>query len=326
MRVSRRLVAGLRRAAAACILLLLASLSSAFEKYECTEYWYNQGISASQDRQADRVADCTKTGLVGRWVGKYYLVVGGKAFWTFFKKERHSPCSGKGVGALGNLFDPVCYLPSRLQTHHTMERRSYWLVSEDGDNFRLVGSDRKDLAAWQRESLNRYARDRTAVYLNTDKLPEADPQTFEVLFPYGDDVGWDRYYFARDRRHTYIDEYLVPAIDLDRVAWITLPCVEQAISCRDSAYGAARIGTVGRDILFLRYGYRPTVIRNRAKPGLLCFRSAFTTYCRIDGKVYAIKPDFNEDARLVLEDQQAFVDAGLPQGSTSNRPDLSASP
>lgn len=302
MRVSRWLTAWLRLAVAADALSLLAPRCAAFETYECTEYWYNQGITASRDRQADRVADCAKTGPAGRWVGEHYLVVGGKAYWTFFEKERHSPCSGKGVGAMGNLFDPVCYLPSRLQTHHTMERRSFWLVSDDGDNFRLVGSSRKNLAAWQRESLNRYARDRTAVYLNTDKLPEADPQTFEVRFPFGDDAEWDRYYFARDRRHTYIDEYPVPAIDLDKVTWLTLPCVEQAISCRDSAHGAARIGTVGRDILFLRYGDRPTVFRNRAKPGLTCFRSAFTSYCRIDGKVYAIKPDFDEEARLVLED------------------------
>lgn len=302
----------------ACVLSLAASPSVAVEKYECTEYWYNQGITASRDRHADRVADCTKGGVAGRWVGEHYVVVGGKAYWTFYEKERHSPCSGKGVGALGNLLDPVCYLPSRLQTHHTMERRSYWLVSEDGGNFRLVGSNRKDLAAWQRQALTRYVADRTTVYLNSDRLPEADPQTFEVLFPYGDDAEWERFHFARDRRNTYIDEYLVPAIDLDKVVWLSLPCVESSISCRDSAHGAALIGTVGRDVLFLRYGDRPTVFRNRAKPGLLCFRSAFTSYCRMDGKLYAIKPDFEEEARLILQepaiqrDFEAKLVAGKP--------------
>ncbi|MFT3721046.1 DKNYY domain-containing protein [Pseudorhodoferax sp.] len=214
------------------------------------------------------------------------------------------------------MADPVCYLPSRLQIHRTMEIRKFWLVSEDGDNFRLMGSHRTDLVVWQRQQLNRYAADRTAVYLNDEKLPEADPQTFEVLFPYGSDTEWQDFYFARDRHNTYIDTYLVPDIDLGKIAWLPLRCIEGSISCRDSADHVARIGIVGRDIVFLRDGNRPTVFRNQAKPDLLCFRFSYTSYCRIDGKLYAIQPAFEAEARLIVQDPalQRDFDARLAAG------------
>lgn len=298
---SKHFKISLRHFIAIGVLLLLPGLCFAFERYACTAYWYNGSIPTTLNRQADRITDCGKLGVVGRKMGKYYLVVNGKAYWTHYEKERSGPCPGMGVGAMGNMINPVCYLPSWLQINHTQEERSYWLVSTDGDHFQLIGTNHKNMVAWQRDTMARYTVDRSSVYLNSVRLPGADPKTFEVLFPYGSTEEWSYFSFGRDQQHSYIDEYAFPLIALDKVTWLPLPCIEGSFSCKDSGDVRTHIGRVGRDILFLQYGSRPTVFHDKAGPNLFCFRSDAVNYCRTGGKLYAIKPDFEVEASLVLQ-------------------------
>jgi hypothetical protein len=71
---------------------------------------------------------------------------------------------------MGQVLNPVCWLPRALQVHQTHEDRHFWLVSKDGAHFRTAPSAQAELTASQQDDLSRYAVDRTSVYYNIKKL------------------------------------------------------------------------------------------------------------------------------------------------------------
>lgn len=283
-----------------CFLCGLHAQSQAFEKYRCTESWYKQSISASVRRSPDTIRECEPFPSHTLELG-WYAVIQGKAYWHIVDEERHSPCSGGGAGALGHLIDPVCYVPRKLQFHQNDSYHQFWLVSGDGQHFHLASTNKKDLMPWQRASVMRYAVDSTFVYWNSEKMEGADPALFEVIFPFGDDPRWEKYSVARDQNHIYIDGWPIPTIDLDKVGWMDVRCEGPDTRCKETGYAAASIGKVGDDILFLRYGYRPTVFKGLASSDLSCFRRDFSQYCYTSGKRYLIEPDLEQEAKLIPE-------------------------
>lgn len=274
--------------------------SQAFETHKCTEKWYNQSIKASHHNDPVRVPECRKAGSETKQLS-WYRVIDNKAYWLYTNKERHSPCSGREPGALGNLLNPVCYLPEMLQVHQNDETREYFLVSQDGDHFGTAITKQMNLKPWQKNNLSGYAKDSTSVYYNSEKIEKAAPKSFEVIFPFGDDPKWNDYSFARDGKHLFVDGWVIPNIDLDRVVWLDLSCSAPMNNC-DTTYKPPSIGQVGQDVLFLKYGSRATVFRNLAKPDLACSRREYSGYCISGGKLYEIVPDFEEEAKLVSQD------------------------
>ncbi|MFC3627298.1 DKNYY domain-containing protein [Vogesella amnigena] len=277
---------------------LAASDATAFEKRQCEEHWYKQSVALSNiDKDYRFVGTCRRLEGISHNVGDYYLILDGKVYWTSFQSERHSPCSGKGVGAMGQMLDPVCYLPSSLQIHTTYETRNFWLVSNDAANFRLANTSKKTLQSWQRERLMRYAMDSQSVYLNSDKIDGADPATFEVLFP-GEEDRWSSYSFARDSRHLYIESWSFPLMVLSDIVWLDIPCVKGTFSCSVTSQQKVEIGRIGQDLLFMLYGSRPTLFKNFAQPDLKCEKKDFEFRCRSKGVTYRIRPDFDNEASL----------------------------
>lgn len=193
----------------------------------------------------------------------------------------------------------MCYLPEGLRIHHNEEHRSYWLVSDDGANFRRVRTQKKRLTPDQARVIDRYGMDSTTVYLNSEKVVGADPSSFEVIFPFGDDAKWDNFSFARDQRHLFIDGWMMPGVDLEGIAWLHVPCTEGTFRCSETSLHKANFGQLGEDVLFLQYGFRPTLFRRLARSELSCMRRDFTYFCIADGKRYRVEADFDEQARLV---------------------------
>lgn len=283
------------------LLLWQPMQSQAFETHNCTEKWFNQSIKSSRQSDPVKVREC-QVGSEAKQLG-WYWIIDGKAYWLYSNKDRHSPCSGRGPGAQGQLLNPVCYLPEMLQVHQNDETHEYYLVSQDGGHFSPATTKQMNLKPLQKDDVSRYAMDSTSVYLNSEKINNADPKSFEVIFPFGDDPKWDDYSFAKDSKHLYVDGWVIPNIDLDRVVWLDLPCSEPMNNC-DTTYTPPSIGKAGQDVLFLKYGSRPTVFRNLAKPDLACSRREYSGYCFSGGKLYLIVPDFEEVAKLIPQDPE----------------------
>ncbi|MFJ4434377.1 DKNYY domain-containing protein [Pseudomonas sp. NPDC089395] len=224
-----------------------------------------------------------------------YRVMDDRAYWFSTSGNRRSPCSAKGVGGMGQIFNPVCWLPSTLQVHHTQAERNFWLVSNDGANFQVARSNQTTLTQVQKSQLNNYAMDRSSVYLRSSKIKDADPESFEVIFPFRDDDTLQQYSFATDRNHLFIDGWAFPKIDLAQIEWVNITCTDEPYKCR-----TPMIGKAGNDILLFDNGARPRLFPNLGTPDLTCSRREYENYCISNGKRYLIDRRV-EEASLVAQ-------------------------
>lgn len=292
---------------------LAASLSChAFERYECWETWYPYSIDNPQHLKGSRVRACPPE-PANRVAFGWFHVAEGKVWWSFTETSRSRPCAGQGPGAMGNLLNPVCYLPDFLQIHHNVEYRSFWLVTEDSANFRMAPTMHTPLQDWQKAQLQRYAVDSTSAYLNSEKIPGANPATFEVLFPFGDEEKWNEYFVARDDKHIFFDQWALPGVKIENLAWLDLRCLPGDKFCDNRQPTVPFLGVVGSDLLLLGRSMRPTVFHNAAAPDLKCFRGGFHHFCRINGEFFQFRSDFDEEARLepVNDSELALVQPAM---------------
>ena len=159
----------------------------AYEVHECTDLWYEskEGLT-SQVRELvnRRVTDCGKRPPMQR-VNDNYWVWGDNAYWRAVHKERSGPCGGRGVGALGNMLDYRCWLPERWQRFVTTEKNEFYLITRRGANLRPTKAPSGGLASWMRFRFNATVTNGESVFVFGDKVPGADPETFEVFFPFG---------------------------------------------------------------------------------------------------------------------------------------------
>lgn len=305
--ITGEVYARVRRASRLVRIALLCSTSylpltgHAFETLTCTESWYDASIQSSieSDRQPFQVRDCSQDKDSAPKTG--YTVIDNRVYRGGSSRHRYSPCQGTGVGSVGEVLNPVCWMPSWLQTHETVEHRDYWLVSEDAAHFRIVPPAQPSSAEGRQRGAGAYAMDSESVYLGTEKIEGADPATFEVYFPTDSAAKLERYSFARDKNHLFIDEWALPLIDLERVEWLGVICTGEGTECRNSAYAKPQVAKVGTDILFLDNGARPTVFRDLATSLITFSREGFTTYCAVAGRHYRIEFGIMKEAKLVLQ-------------------------
>lgn len=291
--------------------LCAPSPAQAIERNHCEEQWFNQSIENSE-HHPDSTTPCQRESAAFKPLGRFYWLAHGKAYFRNFETRRSSPCSGKGVGALGNLLNPVCYLPGFLQVHHNHETRRFWLASTDGAHFRLATTRHvQPLSPWQTMMLARYAVDEKHAYLNGERLVGADVGTFEVVFPFGDDERWRAFEFARDRDQVFVEKWALPLLELSQVQWLPLPCAEdvpqwQLESCRNQpVHTKSRLGRTGNKLLFLSYGDRPALLEGLVAPDLQCLDVGGRVQCRSHGRIHEIAGDFDNPPTVrVMTEQQ----------------------
>ena len=283
-----------------CGVLTAPTAVQAFERHTCSEEWYDGNIHDSvRDRRVPyKTQACPDTNTP---VPTGYQVIDGRIFYVTSSSNRYSDCGGTGVGSLGKILMPKCYLPERLQTHENDEKRTFWLVSEDGAHLRTLESRQTSLTPVQQRRAAAYAMDSTSVYMDSEKIEGADPESFEVIFPFEDDTRLERFSFARDRQHLFINGAPVALLDLTQLKWLSVPCTGEKMECDNTQYSAPMIGKIGRDILYLDYGASPTVFPGLATPDIECSRKGFKNYCASAGKRYLFEAGVMTPAKLVVQ-------------------------
>jgi hypothetical protein len=281
-------------------LLLLASTTHcfAFERYNCTETWYKQSLSHTDAKKSYATKYCSPDKSIkgptdAQEVRVRTTVVKGQAFWVSTQYERHKPCAGRGVGTLGQVLDPVCYLPNFLQINENIENRNYYWLSDDGAHFKPSKTKQTTLTQWQTNQLNRFTQDSKTVFYNSEPVINADPETFEVIFPFGNDKKFENYAVTKDKAQTYIEGISIPSIDLNHITWLPITCKDSEDECKSSAYSVGLIGKSNHDVLYLKYADTPTVFKNWANDNIECWRKGYGIFCKIDESVYQITSDFD---------------------------------
>lgn len=292
-----------------CSTLWLPLTSQAFETFSCTESWFDTSLIESLEtrRAPDRERDCSEDKDAVH--NDSFPVVDGRVYWMAESNNRYSPCKGTGVGAVTQGLNPVCYLPARLQVHENVVHRTFWLLSTDAAHFRVARSSQAGLTPDQEDKVAMYSMDSTSVYIRANRIEGADPQSFEVIFPFGDystvnlnaKDKLQRYSYARDNQHLFIDEWSLPYIDLTTVEWLNGHCTGEITECQNTPSARPLVGKVGNDILYLHQSPRPTLFRNLATADFELSREGFRSYVRSGGKRYMIEAGFREEAKLVAQ-------------------------
>lgn len=112
-------------------LLALSPAAQAIEKFSCTEHWFD---TSKEDvrlnpRQADRIQSCAASGKDNLARDTGYRFVNGQFYQYSAHRKRRSPCTANGVGNMGQMLDPVCWMPNKLQLHRTEVVRTFWLAT-----------------------------------------------------------------------------------------------------------------------------------------------------------------------------------------------------
>jgi hypothetical protein len=292
----RNIQLGMRQRASRLVLaasvLCLSAQSEAFTGIHCDEKWFDHARRGSDDHDY-RSSNCKQPSSTFKPLGDWYWLADGKVYFRSVRTEKSSDCGGRGVGAMGNLLNPRCYLPSSLQSHDHYETRSFWLTSRDGVGFRLA-STRHPLPHSPRMAmvLQRYGVDGKTAYLNGNELVGADAETFEVIFPFEEDAQLNDLYVAIDRDHLFINRWTLPRVDLSRIEWLVVPCSADMSkwrleSCKRSSIRS--LGRVGSDLLYMSHSHRPALLSGLAPPDLRCEEVVTGKQCHIGGRIYEIR-------------------------------------
>jgi hypothetical protein len=297
------------RLALAATLLCLSAQAQAFTKVHCYEKWFDHPMRGSGE-SAYQAFKCNPQSATFKPLGEWYWLADGKVYFRTVSTEDSRVCGGRGVGALGNLLDPRCYLPSALQRHDHYETREFWLTSPDGAHFRLAPTRQPQPHSRKMTmALQRYGVDGRTAYFDGDELVGADAGTFEVIFPFEEDAYLNKLYVAIDRDHVFIDRWTLPRMDLSRIEWLVVPCGKDMSKWRLERCEKASVRTLGRvgnDLLYMSYPNRSALLSGLAPPDLRCEDVVTGMQCRSRGRIYEIRGDSDEPPTVeTMTEQEA---------------------
>jgi hypothetical protein len=283
--------------AMAAMVLHIPIQAQAFTKLHCRERWFDHSVSGS-NLDAYQDSECVAPSATFKPLGEWYWLADGKAYFRTVRTEDSRACAGRGPGALGNLLDPRCYLPSGLQRHDHYETRSFWLASPDGAHFRLAPTRQPQPHSRKMTmALQRYGVDGRTAYYDGEELVGADAKTFEVIFPFEHDESLRDYEFAVDANHLFINEWTLQRFDPSRIEWLVVPCAKDLKTllperCQESLVRS--LGRIGEDLLYMSRSARPTLFKGLAEPDLHCEEVARGFQCVSRRRTFLIRVDYPE--------------------------------
>lgn len=259
------------------------------DTYDCQEKWYGSGVHTSE--HSGKINTCTK-GDRPIAPGADYYISGDSVHRVNVDITQHNPsCSyGGGPGNMGQMFIPVCWLPREWHRMHISERRHFSFISDDGANFRTASTKQTVLTPSQKNQLDRYVVDSSSVYYIASKMKGADPNTFEVIFPFGDSSSINKYDIARDNKNLYINGKQLPLIEIYEVKWLEIACKETYTgACQHSISNVPDVGVINKDIIYLSQWPHVALIKNVVIDELVCFSKGADIFCNMADKRYLLQ-------------------------------------
>jgi hypothetical protein len=270
--------------------LLFSHAVAAYQRYQCNEYWYAGSIEQSQSQPAQHVESypnaCREYATHADQTGSYYHRIQQRIYWVFDTVEHSKRCVGM-PGTAPDLLNPFCYLPEKWQKQLNDQQRSYFLVSEDADHFRLLMPPTPTMPDWQQDQLQRYARDTHNVYLNSEKIADADVESFHVTFPLGQAASAEFFSFAADKQHQYLDGKILN-IPIEKVKWVTPSCVAKGCHCDDYQLHHTLVGTLENDLVVFNYAEPGVRLKGVGRGDVHYQESVEGVFLRIDNKLYRL--------------------------------------
>lgn len=249
-----------------------------------------------------------------------YVSLKNNIYWMNKINYEESPCiteTGDATGIIYNITSWNCLTAKPMQVNK-IENRDLYLVAKYSSTFRPVDHIITTLPYWQSEQLAGYAHDDSSVYFRGEKIKEASPKQFEVIFPFGKDDKWRIFNIFKSNGSTYVGSYNVGDLDLSKFHLISVvSCPEHGLTrCtglsnpdvffRTANWGRGVTGQIGNDVIFLQ----PEVVSrfsNMASPEMFMFASSQRIYLYTHSKFYeVVEGQTGSQKKLVDMDKQYF--------------------
>lgn len=223
-----------------------------------------------------------------------YVTKRGQVYWMEKTIKYDKSCY---LGAMTFFFDFGMWrcLKSGSSSIELIESRRLVKVATYSPAFQALKTPESTLVDWQHEQLANYAKDKKAVYFKNIKIEGADPNTFAVIFPFGNDEIWKKISVSRSGKSLFLRWKPIENIEFNKFrAYIPVRCPGNGVSCvldfedfnNDSLrYGI--FGSIDNDVFaFFENGI--SRFPGMATPDTLMFRTRYTTYLYSREKFYEL--------------------------------------
>jgi hypothetical protein len=198
----RALVVGMVMACSFCVM----APAQAYEVRHCVEMWYPKASETEADEQTGGAEECRQH--IKKELGPSYVTIEGKGYFFTHEVSSYKPyCRGWAI------FDLECWMPGHLQRDSIRETWAYHLVSTRGEQLRKLPLSSRRVVSSRADEFDLYATDGQEVFYRGKSVPEADPGSFELIFPAGDQKATSALSWARDKHRVYCDGKPVPGAD-----------------------------------------------------------------------------------------------------------------
>ncbi|WP_223444503.1 DKNYY domain-containing protein [Pseudomonas sp. BF-R-19] len=269
-----------------------------------TETKNNPGKEICREFTNDSQGKCT-TKL--RFISSNYVVKKGHVYWMTKTERKEKPC---GLGMpffFHNLMSWRCFRSESNQIDHVEERRLR-SVAPYSPQFKALEGSSPLLTTWQQEQMASYAKDEKSVFFKNIEIVGADPNNFEVVFPFGDDEMWKNISVSQSGKSLFSKWKPIGNIELNQFrAFTPVRCPENGLSCvkkfEDIKNDNLRHGIIGwiGDAVLVLHENGISRFPGMVSPDTFMFRSRYKTYLYAKKSFYELSGDHDKLIKMDVE-------------------------
>jgi len=242
-----------------------------------------------------------------RFISSNYVVKKWHVYWMTRTEYKEKPC-GFGIAFyFHNLMSWRCFRSEMNQIDHIEERRLRSVAPYSAE-FKALEGSAPLLATWQQEQMAKYAKDEKSVFFEDIEIIGADPNDFEIIFPFGDDEVWKKISVSQSGKSLFSRWKPIGNIELNKFrAYIPVRCPKNGLRCvenfedvKNDSFRYGITGWIGDDIIVL---HENGISRfpGMASPDTFMFRTRYRTYIYAHKNFYELSGDRNQLLKMDIE-------------------------
>lgn len=235
-----------------------------------------------------------------------YVVKRGQVYWM----EKTTKTTSCYVGAMTAFIEAGMWRCLRLATDGTelIETRELLKAAAYSPAFQGLVNPMYTLDDWQSDQFAYYAKDKKSVYFKNKKIKGANPNTFSIIFPFGNDETWKEITMSQSAGILFFRWEPIGNIEPNKLRIFSpVKCPEKGISCapkldksKNGSLHHGIIGSIGDDI-FVLHENGVAHFPGKASLDAFIFRGKYQTYLYSHNKFYQLNSERDKLLQMNVE-------------------------
>lgn len=229
-----------------------------------------------------------------RFLSSNYVIKKGHVYWMTKTEHEEKPCGFGMPFFFHNLLSWRCFTSEENQIDH-IEMRRLRSVTPYSAGFKALEGSAPLLATWQQEKMKIYAKNEKSVFFKGIEIVGADPNNFEVAFPFPDDEFWRDIDVSTSGKPLFSRWKPIGNIELNQFRAFTpvrcpkngLSCVEDIENNQNDGSRHGIVGWIGDDILVI-HANGIDRFPGMASPDVFMFKTRYKIYLHAKKNFYEL--------------------------------------